>query len=115
MKNRPVVLSGKTTIRQLSGVIARAELLICNDSAPMHMAAAMRTRTVAIFGPSKSVETGPFGEKHLVVEKACVCRYTCDESHCMNSRFHSCMEMINVGDVFQAVERQWASVNRRDG
>lgn len=104
MNNQPVVLADKTTIRQLYGVIAKAELLICNDSAPMHMAAAAGTSTVAIFGPSKSIETGPFGGKHLVVEKAFSCRSNCDESRCTNSCNHACMEMITVGDVFQAVD-----------
>jgi lipopolysaccharide heptosyltransferase II len=106
MKNQPVVLAGRTTIRELYGVIARAELLICNDSAPMHMAAAAGTKTVAIFGPSNSFETGPFGDSHLVVEKAFVCRPECDESRCTNIPHHACMETITVGDVFQAVERQ---------
>lgn len=113
MRNRPKTLAGNTTIRQLSGVIAGAALLVCNDSAPMHIAAASGTTTVAIFGPSKSVETGPFGTGHLVVEKALACRATCDESHCRNSTHHACMEAITVEDVFRAVERQMDRTVRR--
>ncbi len=103
MKNRPVVLAGKTSIRQLYEVIARAQLLICNDSAPMHMAAAAETPTVAIFGPSKSVETGPYGTRFRVVEKDCPYRMNCDESVCNNRLYHECMQSITPDDVYEAV------------
>jgi ADP-heptose:LPS heptosyltransferase len=110
MRNRPILLAGKTTIRQLSGVIARAALLVCNDSAPMHIAAALGTPTVAIFGPSKSAETGPYSKGHLVVEKDFPCRWSCDESRCKNVNHHACMEAITVDDVFQAIERKMALI-----
>jgi len=106
MKHRPVILTGMTSIRQLSGLIAGARLMVCNDSAPMHLAAASGTPTVAIFGPSKSVETGPWGPGHVVVEAPMACRHTCDESHCRNRFFHACMEAVPVDAVYQAVERQ---------
>jgi len=114
MRNRPILLAGKTTIRQLSGVIAKAALLVCNDSAPMHIAAALGTPTIAIFGPSKSIETGPYGKGHLIVEKDFPCRWSCDETQCTNNNYQACMDAITVDDVFQAIERQEASINRRD-
>jgi ADP-heptose:LPS heptosyltransferase len=114
MRNRPILLAGKTTIRQLSGVIAEAALLVCNDSAPMHIAAALGTPTVAIFGPSKSIETRPYENGHLVIEKDFPCRWFCDETRCTNNKYHACMEAITVDDVFQAIERQRAFVNRQD-
>jgi lipopolysaccharide heptosyltransferase II len=104
MKNRPVVLAGRTSIRQLYEVIARAQLLICNDSAPMHMAAAAKTPTVAIFGPSKSVETGPYGNRFRVVEKDFSCRMNCDESVCSHHPYHECMHSIGSEEVYAAVK-----------
>jgi len=104
MKNRPVVLAGRTSIRQLYEVIARAQLLICNDSAPMHMAAAARTPTVAIFGPSKSVETGPYGNRFRVVEKDFSCRMNCDESVCSHRPYHECMQSIGPEEAYVAVK-----------
>jgi ADP-heptose:LPS heptosyltransferase len=108
------LLAGKTTIRQLSGVIAKAALLVCTDSAPMHIAAVLGTPTVAIFGPSKSIETRPYGKGHLVIEKDFPCRWSCDEMLCKNKNHHACMEAITVDDVFQAIERQRAFINRQD-
>jgi predicted lipopolysaccharide heptosyltransferase III len=101
-----LTLAGKLGLRELAGVISRSDLLICNDSAPMHIAAAMKTPTVAIFGPSKSVETAPYGTLHKVVEKDFKCRHNCDESTCYNKhvQFNACMEDITVEDVFSAVE-----------
>ncbi|MCI5122007.1 MAG: glycosyltransferase family 9 protein, partial [Candidatus Electrothrix sp. AUS4] len=59
----PVVsLAGQLNLRQLAVLLEKATLFLCNDSAPMHIAAAMNTPTVAIFGPSKSVETAPYSQ-----------------------------------------------------
>jgi lipopolysaccharide heptosyltransferase II len=104
MEHAPVNLAGETNIRELAGIINKALLFVSNDSGPMHIAAAVRTPAVAVFGPSKSVETGPYGDIHRVVEKDFPCRPACDENSCHYSRFHACMEDIGVDDVFRAVE-----------
>ena len=54
----------------------------------------MKTPTVAIFGPSKSKETGPYGNTHRVVEKDFPCRFGCDEDVCNHSVYKECMEKI---------------------
>jgi predicted lipopolysaccharide heptosyltransferase III len=105
MKHRPMDLSGKLSLREMAGVLARSTLFICNDSAPMHIAAAMKTPTVAIFGPSKSRETGPYGgPHHRVVEKEFPCRFTCDENTCRYKVHNACMHAIAVEDVLDAVK-----------
>lgn len=103
MRHHPVSLAGKTDLRQLSGVILKSSFMVCNDSAPMHIAAALKKPVIAVFGPSNSFETGPWGKGHRVVEKKFSCRYSCDESQCHNPSFHACMEAIPVDDVFDAV------------
>ena len=105
MENKPVVLAGKTTLRELAGVISHCSLFISNDSSPMHIAAAMKTPTVAIFGPSKSVETAPYGKGHVVVEKDFPCRYTCDEDVCHFKSHKQCMRDISMNDVFIAIAK----------
>ncbi len=71
----------------------------------MHIAAAMNTPTVAIFGPSKSKETAPYDVRCEIVEKNFPCRYNCDESTCHNmEEYHGCIEQITVSDVLKAVD-----------
>ena len=103
MTHKPVSLAGKLSLRELAAVLERAEVFVCNDSAPMHIAAAMKTKTVAIFGPSKSKETGPYNTICRVVERDLACRSSCDESRCRARQFHACMVKITEEDVFSAV------------
>jgi lipopolysaccharide heptosyltransferase II len=102
MRRAPVALAGALTIREFAGLISRAALFVCNDSAPMHIAAAMHTQTLAIFGPSKSPITGPYGKGHRVVEKDFPCRYSCDENSCSHARYNACIADITVNDVARA-------------
>jgi len=114
MRNKPVVLAGKTDLRGLAGVLSRASLLVANDSSPMHIAAAVKTAVVALFGPSKSVETAPWGEGHVVVEKDFPCRARCDEDVCKFVHHNQCMKDIKVEDVFSAL-RAVLKAKRDDG
>lgn len=104
MKNNPIVLAGELNIRELAVLIGKADFLLCNDSGPMHIASAMKTPTVAIFGPSKSIETGPYGNLNRVVEIDYPCRFTCDENRCRHFEYWGCMKNISVDDVFSSVE-----------
>lgn len=97
-----VNLAGALSLRELAGMVSHSALLICNDSAPMHIAASMKTPTVAVFGPSKSIETAPYGNSHRVVEKSFPCRWRCDENKCAHTRFHACMTDITVEEVLRA-------------
>lgn len=58
---------GRTSLLELGGLLRELDLLITVDSGPMHMAAAVGTPTVAIFGPTDPVRTGPYGSAHRVV------------------------------------------------
>lgn len=106
-------LAGKTDLRTSAAVIGRLDVFITNDSAPLHLASAKKTPTVAIFGPSKSNETGPYGNAHRVVEKAFPCRYTCDEDVCGHIPYNECMESIGVDDVFEAAKELLEATGRR--
>lgn len=62
-------LCGKTTMLELGGAVRALDLLITVDSGPMHVAAAVGTPTVAVFGPTDPVKTGPYGPLHRVVQQ----------------------------------------------
>ncbi len=76
-------LAGKTTLPQMGGILKTMNLLIANDSGPVHMAAAIGTPTLVVFGPTDPARTGPFGKAHRVIKTAYPCqpcyRRTCEQ------------------------------------
>jgi heptosyltransferase-2 len=82
------VLCGETTLSELVGVLSRLRLLLTNDSGPMHVAAALGTPLVAVFGPTDWRETAPVGETSRLVRAAagcapCLLRECPIDHHCM--------------------------------
>ena len=64
----PVVnLCGAKSLPELGAVLRQVNVLVCNDSGPMHYAAAVGTPLVALFGPTDPARTGPRGEGHIVL------------------------------------------------
>jgi heptosyltransferase-2 len=97
-------LTGRTTLGQAMGLIARCRLFVTNDSGLMHVAAALGVPVVAIFGSTDPVRTGPRGEKCRVLRKPLVCA-PCLRKHCPEKR--ECMEKISVDEVFTAAGELW--------
>ncbi|MFX4242748.1 glycosyltransferase family 9 protein [Aliarcobacter butzleri] len=95
-------LAGKTTIPELIEKIAGLDLFITNDSGPMHIAAAYKVKTIAIFGPTKFTETNqwnnPSGE---IVTKNLDCA-PCMKRVCP-LKHHNCMKNITAADVLNVI------------
>ncbi len=104
-------LAGQTSITGMGSILKTADLLISNDSGPVHMAAAIGTPTVVIFGPTDPGRTGPFGSGHRVLQS----RHACQP--CMNDRCRhpdeSCIRSITVDEVLAAVEAMLQEINRK--
>lgn len=97
-------LSGKTTINELINKIKSLDLLITGDSGPMHLGAAFQIPTVAIFGPTRDLETSQWlNEKSKIVKKNLQCQ-PCMKRICP-LKHHNCMKLIEVSDVMRAVEQ----------
>lgn len=60
---------GRTSLLELGGLVRELDLLVTVDSGPMHIAAAVGTPTVAVFGPTDPIRTGPYGARHRVVRE----------------------------------------------
>ena len=60
---------GRTSLLEMGGLLREMDLLVTVDSGPMHVAAAVGTPVVAVFGPTHPVRTGPFGDAHIVVQR----------------------------------------------
>ena len=67
MKTEAVNLGGRTTLRDLAFLYSEAALVITTDSGPMHLAAAVGTPVIALFGPTDPARTGPYGPGHRVI------------------------------------------------
>ncbi|MGH7846184.1 MAG: glycosyltransferase family 9 protein [Candidatus Binatia bacterium] len=99
----PVVsLVARTTLPQLGALLRRAAFLITNDSGPMHLAAAVGTPVVAIFGPTDPRRVGPYGSGHVVLRKPFDCS-RCKRNDCVQEL--QCLKAISVADVREAVEQ----------
>ncbi|WP_446008371.1 lipopolysaccharide heptosyltransferase II [Candidatus Electrothrix sp.] len=93
-------LTGKTTLAQALACIARCSVFITNDSGLMHVAAALNTPLVAVFGSTDHIATGPYSEQATVVRQPVECS-PCMKTHCPKGHFQ-CMEGITVEEVEQA-------------
>lgn len=106
LARRPAVdLAGRLTLKQLAAVLGRACLFLGVDSAPMHMAAAMGTPVVALFGPSGEHNWRPWGDGHVVVAKPLFCR-PCGQDGCNGSKRSDCLDMLTEAEVIAAVDAQ---------
>jgi heptosyltransferase III len=102
-----VDLSGQLSLEELAALTARAKLFVGVDSAPMHIAAAMGTPVVAIFGPSGDREWGPWDPLHrghrVVASATHPCR-PCGMAGCNDSKVSACLTTLPVAQVLAACE-----------
>ena len=99
----PIVnLSGQLSLLELAALTAEARLFIGVDSAPMHIAAAMQTPVVALFGPSGEHEWGPWQVPNRVVTSSHVCR-PCGRDGCGGGKVSECLTTLPVEQVLNAV------------
>jgi heptosyltransferase-3 len=113
-RSRVADLSGRTTIKQLAAISAAADLFVGVDTAPMHIAAAVGTPVVALFGPSGEAQWGPWGEQHTVLTKKMRCN-TCPKEICDGIEVKRCMEAITEEEVISAIAVTLHSVVRAKG
>ena len=100
----PVVdLTGSLSLKELAALTAHARAFVGVDSAPMHMAAAMQTPTVALFGPSGEKEWGPWQVAHRVVANIHACR-PCGQDGCNGSKVSDCLVSLPVASALNAVQ-----------
>ncbi|MCP4714788.1 MAG: lipopolysaccharide heptosyltransferase II [Deltaproteobacteria bacterium] len=93
-------LGGKTSLRELAVLTAKADFILTMDSGPMHIASAVGTPAVALFGPTAPWRTGPFGTSDTIIRKElpcspCFTKKTCPAGH------HRCMADITVEEVYK--------------
>jgi lipopolysaccharide heptosyltransferase I len=100
-----VDLCGKTRLPDLAALVNRANLCVTNDSGPMHLAAALGTPVVAIFGPTDPVWVGPYGKPESVVRVGLKCSpcYLRKLRECPYD--HACMRQVSAEMVIERAHR----------
>jgi len=106
MKNKALDMAGKTTLKQLGALFAKAELIISADSGPLHIAIALSKPVVALFGPTSKEITGPLNQEDtILLQKEIDCVIPCYRQDCLDNR---CMKQISVEDVINSIEeKKW--------
>lgn len=100
LRRRTVNLAGTTGLPQLGGWLRAMDLVIANDSGPMHMAAAAGTPVLAVFGPTDPLRTGPYGPGHRVLKGALKCQ-PCFSGTC-RFRDGACLHAVTPDMAAQA-------------
>lgn len=114
MRNKPIDLSGKTDINELCAIIENLNLLITNDGGPLHIAVALKRKTVSFFGPVDPRVYGPnpIGINNIVMYKGLDCS-PCYRNFRLEGclRNKECLEKINVEEAFKAVSKLLSKEN----
>jgi heptosyltransferase-2 len=96
-------IAGKTTIKELCEKIGGLNLFITGDSGPMHVAAAFKVPTIAIFGPTKDKETSQWmNPQGKIVKREMECA-PCMKRICP-LKHHECMKLIEAEDILKEVQ-----------
>jgi len=107
MRIKPALIQPEN-VRRLAAVIAHVPLFICNDSGPMHIAAALEVPTLAIFGPTDHVRWRPLSEKAKVIRRDLGC-FPCSAHKCR--RGYECIKKLPVDLVWKGLEEMLEDEN----
>ena len=102
--------AGRLSLVETGSLLAEMQLLISNDSGPMHMAAALGVPVLAVFGPTDPVRTGPFGAGHRVLRADLPCM-PCFDRQCRLGDVR-CMAGVAPEAVIQAAKEMLAGAAR---
>jgi len=95
-------LSGKTTLRQMVQLLERADLIIANDTGPMHIAAALGRPLVTPYGPTNPIRTGPYRRESSMIRIDIPCS-PCYSRRCSHQ---SCLQWLKIEPVLELAAEQ---------
>jgi lipopolysaccharide heptosyltransferase II len=97
------VLAPDTSILQLAGLIQKCDLVITNDSGPMHIAAALGIPTLGIFGPTDPKKHGPYSNRSDYIIKDDLFCIVCNKLVCPYN--HECMKQLSIDLIINKIEK----------
>ena len=110
MTTEAISLAGDLRIRQLAALIEGCDLFVTNDTGPMHVATAMHTPTVALFGPGDHIRFQPLDPIHTTIRHHVPCN-PCKQftNKCKNN---ICMKLITVDEVWETVHQRLSNLSK---
>ena len=102
MTTEGINLGGQTSLLDLAYLYKKAQMVITTDSGPMHLASAVGTPVIALFGPTDPVRTGPYGKEHTIITAGLPCS-PCFLKKCSTKK---CMKYISPEQVFAVIEEK---------
>ncbi|MBU1233350.1 MAG: lipopolysaccharide heptosyltransferase II [Proteobacteria bacterium] len=100
---KAINLAGQTGLKELVSLIAKARFFICNDTGPMHIAAALDVPVFALFGPANPVRTGPYGTSHTIIRETLPCSPCYAQKPCTKYTWR-CMNDLTVEKVLHVIQ-----------
>jgi lipopolysaccharide heptosyltransferase II len=101
---RTLNLCGETSLPEMIELVRLCDLLVTNDTGPMHAAAALGKPLVALFGPTEPRRTGPYGQLENVLRIELPCS-PCLKSYCTYKKPNECLQAISPAAVFARAEK----------
>lgn len=99
---KAINLAGKTGLKELVALTQHASFFICNDTGPMHIAAALGIPVFALFGPANPIRTGPYGENSTVIRVPMDCSPCYAHKPCTQHNWR-CMNELTVESVYEHI------------
>ncbi|RJP28098.1 MAG: glycosyltransferase family 9 protein [Candidatus Omnitrophota bacterium] len=107
LDNDPLSAIGVLSLKETAALIKKSSLLVCHDSGLMHIAAAVGTKTIAIFGPTSTKRTSPIGPGHIIMTKEFPCRpcYPLDGMKALSCKDRVCLESLTPEEVMDKISQ----------
>lgn len=112
-KTKPVYFSGQFNLLVFAALLGRARLFVGVDSAPVHIASAVGTPVVALFGPSGQKEWYPWQVPHRTIQRLSWSCCPCAQDGCAGTKRSRCLEDISAEEVLAACKELMRSIQRR--
>jgi len=100
---RRLDLTGRTSLLEMIEWIRQSEMLITNDTGPMHVGAALGTPVTGLFGPTDPRQTGPYGQLRETLQADALPCVPCRKSSCRRTDTMECLLALDPDSVFERV------------
>ena len=102
---KAINLAGRTSLKELASLIGKSCFFVCNDTGPMHIAAALNIPVFALFGPANPVRTGPYGNNNTVIQEEFDCIPCYARKPCTKHKWR-CMRQLTVDKVYAKINNK---------